>query len=116
MTKTVLAREERPIPTIAAKSPRGGKPRLYSAALAEKIIRLAETGITYPEIARVCGIHVSSLYYWLSASEADKAGYRGFRDRFYRARAVGYTKRYGVAPDPPGMTEPVPATGKPPAR
>jgi hypothetical protein len=116
MTKTVLARDERPIPTIAAKSPRGGKPRLYSQALADKVIRLAESGITYPEIARAAGISESSIYYWLLASTAGRPGYRDFYDRFYRARATGYARRYGVEPDPPGMTEPVPVTGKPPAR
>ena len=87
--------------TVAAKSPRGGRPRIYSKTVAEKIIALAEAGLTYPEIERAAGISKGAIYYWIRNDQAGYPDYRGFKRRFFQARAAGYARKWGGPPDPP---------------
>jgi hypothetical protein len=87
--------------TAAAKSPRGGRPRIFSKTVAEKVIALAEAGLTFPEIERAAGISKGAIYYWVRADEAGLSEYQGFKRRFFLARAAGYARKWGGPPDPP---------------
>ena len=87
--------------TAAAKSPRGGRPRIFSKTVAEKVIALAEAGLTYPEIEQAAGISKGAIYYWVRADEAGLAEYQGFKRRFFLARAAGYARKWGGPQDPP---------------
>jgi hypothetical protein len=87
--------------TITEKRPKGGAPRRYSVALADKICGLAAAGLTYDEIERAAGISRGAIYYWLRADDARLPEYQGFRKKFYEARATGYVRKWGVPPDPP---------------
>ena len=91
--------------TAAAKSPRGGRPRIFSQTVAEKVVALAEAGLTYPEIERAAGISKGAIYYWVRADEAGLTEYRGFKRRFFLARAAGYARKWGGPPDPPPDNE-----------
>jgi phage/plasmid-associated DNA primase len=103
---SVAARRERreevraDLTTIAAKGPKGGGPYL-SRTVAEKIIALAEAGLTYPEIERAAVISKGAICYWIRAGSGGLPGYQGFRRRFYLARAPGYARKRGGPPDPP---------------
>jgi hypothetical protein len=99
------------VTTIAAKSPRGGRPRVFSQTVAAKVIALAEAGLTYPEIERAAGISKGAIYYWVRADEAGLPEYRGFKRRFYLARAAGYARKWGGPPDPPAADGAAPGRG-----
>jgi hypothetical protein len=87
--------------TAAAKSPRGGRPRVFSQTLANKICAMAEVGATLDEIEAAVGVSRSSIHYWARADAAGLSDYRGFKRRFYLARAAGYARKWGGPPDPP---------------
>jgi hypothetical protein len=91
--------------TVAAKSPRGGRPRIYSQTVAERVIALAEAGLTYPEIERAAGISKGAIYYWIRNDQAGYPDYRGFKRRFFLARAAGYARKWGGPPDTPPDNE-----------
>jgi hypothetical protein len=104
-------RAQKPIKPVAyaalpgVKSPKGGQPRRFNQALADKIIRLTEGGLTVHEMALACGIADSSLYWWLRGSAAGLPGYGDFHTRYYRARVVGYNRKWGTPPDGPAEPE-----------